>query len=526
MTSATDHAVGVIDSEETFESNDPATGEVVGTWPVQGKEAVVAAVGRARAASQWWGAQGFDGRRRHLKAWKGVLARSIHELADLVHRENGKPHADAMLEITLAIDHIEWAGRPRRQGARVPARCRPGCWRPTRPPTVEYQPFGVIGVIGPWNYPGLHADGLDRLRPGGRERRRVQAQRVHAGHRGVAGVGLGAGRPRMPRRAPARHRPGSRRAPRCAGPASTSWRSPARRRPAKKVMAACAENLVPVLMECGGKDAMIVDDDADVAAAADAALWGGMSNAGQTCIGIERVYATERVYDAFVARAHRPGRASSGPDRTPRRPTGPITMPGQLDVIKRHIADATDRGGRAAHRWRRDRRLCRADGAGRRPRGQRRGAGGDLRADPHRRQGQATPRRPSSGPTPPPTAWPARSSPASTDRGMDLARRMRSGMTCVNWVIAFASVPSLPFGGVGDSGFGRIHGDDGLKRVHPGQGDHPAAIRPAGGAAFIFPSGQGDRLLGDGGQVAARPAVARCGCRGGPSPGRQATTSR
>ena len=65
-------------------------------------------------------------------------------------------------------------------------------------------------------------------------------------------------------------------------------------------MAACAENLVPVLMECGGKDAMIVDDDADVAAAADAALWGGMSNAGQTCIGIERVYVTEKVYDDFV----------------------------------------------------------------------------------------------------------------------------------------------------------------------------------------------------------------------------------
>ena len=76
-------------------------------------------------------------------------------------------------------------------------------------------------------------------------------------------------------------------------------------------MAACAENLTPVLMECGGKDALIVDDDADVSAAADAALWGAMSNAGQTCIGIERVYVTERNYEAFVrelttrARQHR-----------------------------------------------------------------------------------------------------------------------------------------------------------------------------------------------------------------------------
>jgi aldehyde dehydrogenase (NAD+) len=51
----------------------------------------------------------------------------------------------------------------------------------------------------------------------------------------------------------------------------------------------------------------------------------------------------------------------------------------------------------------------------------------------------------------------------SKERGMDLARRMRSGMTSVNSVITFAAVPALPFGGVGDSGFGRIHGEDGLK---------------------------------------------------------------
>src|SRR5690348_78093 len=107
-------------------------------------------------------------------------------------------------------------------------------------------------------------------------------------------------------------------------------------------MAACAESLTPVLMECGGKDALIVDDDADVDAAATAALWGGMSNAGQTCIGIERVYATERVYDAFLAKlTEKAGRVRPGTSY------GPITMPGQVDVIRRHIADALDKGGRA-----------------------------------------------------------------------------------------------------------------------------------------------------------------------------------
>ena len=72
-------------------------------------------------------------------------------------------------------------------------------------------------------------------------------------------------------------------------------------RTGRKVMAACAPSLTPVLMECGGKDAMIVAGDADLAKAADAALWGAMSNAGQTCVGIERVYVVDSVKDKFVA---------------------------------------------------------------------------------------------------------------------------------------------------------------------------------------------------------------------------------
>ena len=67
-------------------------------------------------------------------------------------------------------------------------------------------------------------------------------------------------------------------------------------------MAACAETLTPVLVECGGKDALLVDADADLDAAADAAVWGGMSNAGQTCIGVERVYVHEAVAEAFTAK--------------------------------------------------------------------------------------------------------------------------------------------------------------------------------------------------------------------------------
>jgi acyl-CoA reductase-like NAD-dependent aldehyde dehydrogenase len=230
---------------------------------------------------------------------------------------------------------------------------------------------------------------------------------------------------------------------------------------ARRVMAACAERLVPVLIECGGKDAMIVDDDADVAAAADAALWGAMSNAGQTCIGIERVYATDAVYDAFVAElTQRARRVRGGSD--PGASYGPMTTRDQVGIVRDHLRDALDAGGRALTGGG-------VDGAFVEP---------TVLVDVP--ETSAAVREETFGPTVTVTRVPdaeeaVRRANAtryglggavftrSKARGLELARAMRSGMTSINSVLSFAGVPGLPFGGVGDSGFGRIHGDDGLR---------------------------------------------------------------
>jgi len=447
---------------ETFDSLNPATGDVVGTWPVHGPDEVAAAVGRAREASQWWGELTYAERARHLGAWKAILARRVHELADLMHTENGKPHADAVLEAILAIDHIAWAAKNAKRvlGPRgVPS----GLLGANQAATLEYQPFGVIGVIGPWNYPVFTPMGS-------------MAYALAAGNAVVFKPseytpGIGAWLVRAWEQAvPEQPAPvlqlitglGATGAALCrAGVDKIAFTGSAAT--GRKVMAACAENLVPVLMECGGKDALIVDDDANVKAAADAALWGAMSNAGQTCTGVERVYATEKVYDAFVAEittAAKKIQAGSGADAS----YGPITMPGQLDIIDGHIRDALARGGRAL-------------------------VGGptsvqapyvaptilvDVPEDSDAVQKETF------GPTitikkvanaDEAIALANASSyglagsifSGSKRRGMELARRLRSGMTSINAVIAFASIPALPFGGVGESGFGRIHGDDGLR---------------------------------------------------------------
>ncbi|MCW2838314.1 MAG: Aldehyde dehydrogenase, partial [Marmoricola sp.] len=229
----------------------------------------------------------------------------------------------------------------------------------------------------------------------------------------------------------------------------------------KKVMAACAETLTPVVIEAGGKDAVLVDQDADLDAAADATLWGACSNAGQTCIGVERVYVHDRVYDDFLSRLldkARDLRAEDSPDTK----MGPITMPSQLGVISAHIQDALDRGGKAV-----------LGGPG---------AVGDRFVQPtvlvDVPEDSLAVQEETFGPTVTVTRvkdmddavekangtrYGLGSTVFARARGMELAERIRSGMTAVNGVITFAAIPSLPFGGVGDSGFGRIHGPDGLK---------------------------------------------------------------
>ncbi|HEV3398127.1 MAG TPA: aldehyde dehydrogenase family protein, partial [Actinomycetes bacterium] len=136
----------------TFDSTSPATGEVIGTFPADGPQQVAAAVARAREAAAGWAGLGFEGRRRALRAYKALLVRRTDELVALVHRENGKPHADALIEVVLSAEHLDWAAR---NAARVlgPRRARGTLLLANHAASVEYQPLGVVGVIGPWNYP-------------------------------------------------------------------------------------------------------------------------------------------------------------------------------------------------------------------------------------------------------------------------------------------------------------------------------------------------------------------------------------
>ncbi len=443
---------------DKLESLNPATGDVVGVYAVDDAASVDAAVARARHTAAWWARGSFAERAQVLDQWKGVLTRRMAQLADVVHQETGKPHSDAQLEIGLAIDHLSWAAH---HAGKVLGRRRvsSGLLLANNAASVEYLPLGVIGVIGPWNYPVFTpmgsiayalaagnavvykpselttgvgvwlAESLSEVLPG-----QALLQTVV----GFGETGAALCRADIDKLA-------------FTGSTATG----------KKVMAACAENLTPVLIEAGGKDALLVDEDADVAAAADAAAWGAFSNAGQTCIGVERVYVHERVHGRFLDELTRRAReVHSGTDAEAQ--LGPMTLPTQVDVVRRHIDDALSRGATAVVGGR--------DAVGERfiqP---------TVLTDVPEDSSAIT--EETFGPTVTvnkvrdmdeavelanATSYGLGSTVFSRSRGAELASRLRSGMTAVNGVISFAGIPALPFGGVGDSGFGRIHGPDGLK---------------------------------------------------------------
>ncbi|HEX6527473.1 MAG TPA: aldehyde dehydrogenase family protein [Streptosporangiaceae bacterium] len=449
-----------------LETVNPATGEVLAVFPVHGRREVDAALAAAGPAARWWAGLDFNERRIRLLAWKSYLARYLGRLAQLVHEETGKPLDDAKLEITLAIVHIDWAARHARSVLRE-RRVRSGLVAANLTSWVEYQPLGVVGVIGPWNYPvftpvGSIAYALaagnavvfkpseltpavgealvrsfgEALRAAGDDAAQPVLQGVYGpGSTGEALVRSGVDKIAF------------------TGSAAT----------ARKVMAAAADTLTPVVAECGGKDALLVASDADLDAAADAAAWGAMSNAGQTCIGIERVYVASTVYHSFMERLT--ARVSSlRPGYEPGASYGPMTSPAQAAVVAKHLGDALDQGGRAVV------------------------GGADSVYGPWVRpvvltevpEGSAAVTEETFGPTVTVTAVPdldaavtlanggrygLGSAVFARDRaaGMAAARSLRSGMTSINSVIGFVTVPALPFGGVGESGFGRIHGPDGLR---------------------------------------------------------------
>lgn len=459
----------------SIRSTNPATGELVAEHPVSSPAQVREAVDQARQVAEWWGMLNFDERRRWLLRFKSALVQDADELAELIHDETGKPVADALLEVMLAVEHLDWAARNARR-CLGPRKVRSGILAFNQASTVRYQPLGVVGVIGPWNYPVYTPMG-------------AIAYALAAGNAVVfkpsehtPGVGrwlaerwsrLLPDRPLL-QCVPGYGETGAALAEsgvdKIAFTGSTAT--------AKKVMATCAGSLTPIVAECGGKDAMIVAADADLEAAATAAVFGAMGNAGQTCAGVERIYAHQAVFDDLLGRI-RTKAEGLRPGTEPTASYGPITMPEQIGIIRRHITDALDRGGKPVV----------GDASSVREPFVSPVVIADVPED------SAAVREESFGPTivvnqvrdlqhgirlANASSYGLAACVYTSDarQGIDAAEQLHCGAVSVNSVLGFASVAELPFGGVGDSGFGRVHGSEGLREFSRAKSITRARFRP------------------------------------------------
>src|SRR5215510_196686 len=445
-----------ITPSERLSSYNPATHELIGTVPIHGPAEVEAAVARARVAAERWGALSFAARREELTAFRKAIAAHADEIALLMHRENGKPELEALTEVMMALGHIRHATACA-EGAMAPRRVSSGVLANFRA-TISYHPLGVGGVIGPWNYPlftpmgsiayALAAGNAVVWKPSELTPLiAVKVSQIAAATFALPDLlqvvtGAGATGAALAKSAVDKIA--------FTGSAATG----------RRVMMAAAERLTPVLLELGGKDPMIVADDADLAKAAEACVYGALTNAGQACISVERVYVADAVHDKFVDEVVKQVRSLKvgGDDGH----LGAMTSTAQVAIVKDHLEDAVAKGAKV---------LTGGPGA----------ISGSyiqptvLTNVDHRMKVMSDE---TFGPVIPikrvgsldeavrlanDTRYGLGSSVFAGKGARDLADKLSAGMTSINSVMSFAGITSHPFGGIGDSGFGRIHGDEGIR---------------------------------------------------------------
>ncbi len=323
----------------------PATGETIGFSPLNAVQEVGRAIERSRQAQRAWAATSIQDRTRAILRIRDYVAANADDVAQVISRDNGKTRTDALgTEVLPAIMAADYYAKNARSFL-AERMIKPG--NPllaNKISKIVRVPFGVIGIISPWNYPFAipFSEVVMGLLAGNGVILKVASETQLAGRaleRAIRAAGL-----------PSDlfaylNVPG-----RIAGDAFLEGHIdklfftgsvPI----GKKLMAKAAQTLTPVSLELGGNDAMLVCPDADLDRAAAGAVWGAFQNAGQSCGGVERVYVHRDVYDDFLKRVGQRVRSLRvGPDIDFNVDVGTMTTANQLRTVRKHVDDALERG--------------------------------------------------------------------------------------------------------------------------------------------------------------------------------------
>ena len=451
---------------EEIEVEDPATGAIAGTVPVHSAEQVADLARRGRAAQPGWAALGFDGRGKVLLRAQRWVMRNSDRVVESLLSETGKPQDDArLLEISYTAAAFNfWAKKAPAFLAEERVRSR-SPFMLGQSLRLRYAPLGLVGVIGPWNFPLMNSFGdcIPALAAGNavihKPSETTPLTALLMGDclrecglpEGVYQVATGYGETGAAVVDEVDH-------------VMFTGSTPT----GKRIMARAAETLTPVSLELGGKDAMIVLADADVEQAAIGAVYSGFVNAGQACISTERVYVEEPVHDEFVKRVvEETGRLRQGaPAGLGHVDIGAMIAPSQTEIVEEHVQDALAKGARALT-------------------GGRRGPGPGHFYEPtvlvEVDHSMECMREETFGPTLPiakvrdldEAVRLANDSPyglqtsvwtSDPDTGALLAERLESGVVTVNNAQANYMALDLPMGGWKSSGIGSRHGPEGIRK--------------------------------------------------------------
>ena len=327
-------------------SIDPSTGAEIGRVPLFKAAEVSAAVKRARQAQTAWAKLSFRARARFILTAREIVLAQVEEIATVIARETGKPRAEAIsMEVTPTLDLMQHFAR---NAERMLHRQKIDIGQfelMGRSSYIVYKPLGVVGIISPWNFPwatpldevvmALMAGNAVVLKPS--ELTPFTALKIGEvfkqaklpeglleivtgdGSTGAALVEAGVDKVMF------------------TGSVATG----------KRVAEAAAKHLTPVVLELGGKDPMIVLEDANLPNAARAAVWGGFANAGQACASIERLYVHESIAKRFTDLVVEETRKLKlGNPTADGVDLGAMTNERQLRIVENHIEDAVEQGAR------------------------------------------------------------------------------------------------------------------------------------------------------------------------------------
>ncbi len=302
-------------------------------------------ISKARIAQSKWESKALNERIRYMYALRKYIVRNIDDLSEAISKENGKVQIDALtseiLPITMAITYFCKNSKRFLEDEKL----KPSnIFLLNKRSFIRKVPRGVVGIISPWNYPFTIPmyDVITALLCGNSvilktaSESQLVANKIAEAFNSIKLPDFVFNLVNIK---------GSifsetlidERIDKIFFTGSVAV--------GKSLMAKCAKNLIPLSLELGGNDAMIICEDADLDRAASGAVWGGFQNSGQSCGGIERIYVVEKVYEEFLNKLKTKTehlRIKKIDDYN--SDMGHITTPTQVEIIKSHINDAVEKG--------------------------------------------------------------------------------------------------------------------------------------------------------------------------------------